>query len=68
MNINPTDRQLKLAVDRAVRHHIDQQLIARNSFSHARFTLPRDSEGTLPCLIEPAVQCVHCGYCQSLGH
>ena len=25
-----------------------------------------DSEGR--CLIEPAVPCTHCGYCQSLGH
>jgi len=21
-----------------------------------------------PCLIEPAVRCNHCGYCQSYGH
>ena len=68
MSMNPTDQQLKVAVDRAVRHHIDQQLVTKNSFSHARFTLPRDSEGTSSCLIEPAVQCVHCGYCQSLGY
>ena len=20
------------------------------------------------CLIEPAVACIHCGYCQSMGH
>lgn len=33
--------------------------------SHARYTLP-DSGG--PCLIEPAVPCNHCGYCQSHGH
>jgi hypothetical protein len=25
-----------------------------------------DEEGR--CLIEPAVACTHCGYCQSLGH
>jgi hypothetical protein len=25
-----------------------------------------DAEGR--CLIEPAVPCTHCGYCQSLGH
>jgi hypothetical protein len=25
-----------------------------------------DDEGR--CLIEPAVACTHCGYCQSLGH
>jgi hypothetical protein len=33
--------------------------------SHFRYSLP-DSGG--PCLIEPAVQCNHCGYCQSHGH
>ncbi len=25
-----------------------------------------DTEG--PCVIEPAVQCNHCGYCKSYGH
>jgi hypothetical protein len=33
--------------------------------SHVRYMLP-ESDG--PCLIEPAVQCNHCGYCQSHGH
>ena len=33
--------------------------------SHARYRLP-ESDG--PCLIEPAVPCTHCGYCQSHGH
>lgn len=36
--------------------------------SHGRLALVGggDSEGR--CLIEPAVACTHCGYCQSLGH
>lgn len=33
--------------------------------SHHRFVLPESSG---PCLIEPAVTCNHCGYCQSHGH
>jgi hypothetical protein len=33
--------------------------------SHTRYVLP-ESDG--PCLIEPSVQCNHCGYCQSHGH
>jgi hypothetical protein len=33
--------------------------------SHFRYTLPK-TDG--PCLIEPAVQCNHCGYCESHGH
>ena len=33
--------------------------------SHFRYALP-PSGG--PCLIEPAVPCNHCGYCESHGH
>ena len=33
--------------------------------SHYRYALP-ETDG--PCLIEPAVRCNHCGYCQSHGH
>jgi hypothetical protein len=33
--------------------------------SHFRYTLP-PSGG--PCLIEPAVPCNHCGYCESHGY
>ena len=33
--------------------------------SHQRYALP-DAGGA--CLIEPAVTCNHCGYCQSHGH
>jgi hypothetical protein len=33
--------------------------------SHVRYALP-GSGGA--CLIEPTVQCNHCGYCQSHGH
>ena len=34
--------------------------------SHFRYSGLPDTDG--PCLIEPAVQCNHCGYCQSHGH
>jgi hypothetical protein len=40
-------------------------LILTSHASHYRYALP-ESDG--PCLIEPAVQCTHCGYCQSHGH
>jgi hypothetical protein len=33
--------------------------------SHYRYALP-PSGG--PCVIEPNVQCNHCGYCESHGH
>jgi hypothetical protein len=36
--------------------------------SHGRFVLDRGSDGDGACLIEPAVRCTHCGYCQSYGH
>jgi hypothetical protein len=35
--------------------------------SHGRFVLDR-ADADDACLIEPAVRCTHCGYCQSYGH
>jgi hypothetical protein len=35
--------------------------------SHGRFVLDR-ADADSSCLIEPAVRCTHCGYCQSYGH
>ena len=36
--------------------------------SHARLPLVAGGDGDGACLIEPAVRCNHCGYCQSYGH
>ncbi len=36
--------------------------------SHRQFTILRVPDGGGACLIEPAVPCTHCGYCQSYGH
>jgi hypothetical protein len=36
--------------------------------SHARLPLVRGGDDDGACIIEPAVRCNHCGYCQSLGH
>jgi hypothetical protein len=36
--------------------------------SHLRFPLMRGGDDDGACIIEPAVRCNHCGYCQSLGH
>lgn len=33
--------------------------------SHVRYALPKTGG---PCLIEPAVSCNRCGYCESHGH
>jgi hypothetical protein len=35
--------------------------------SFERYTLTRAADDTM-CLIEPAVRCNHCGYCQCHGH
>ena len=42
-----------------------QPMILARHASHYRYSLP-PSDG--PCLIEPTVQCNHCGYCESHGH
>jgi hypothetical protein len=36
--------------------------------SHARYVLTPGGDTEGACLIEPAVRCNHCGYCQSHGH
>jgi hypothetical protein len=33
--------------------------------SHYRYALPASGGA---CIIEPNVQCTHCGYCESHGH
>lgn len=42
-----------------------QPIVIARDASHYRYTLPK-TDG--PCLIEPGVQCNHCGYCESHGH
>jgi hypothetical protein len=37
------------------------------SISFGRYALPRAEDDTM-CIIEPAVKCNHCGYCQCHGH
>jgi hypothetical protein len=34
--------------------------------SHHRFDLVATPDGA--CIVEPAVRCTHCGFCQSMGH
>ena len=40
----------------------------RSHPSHVKFLLPAGGDGDGMCVIEPAVRCTHCGYCQSYGH
>ena len=36
--------------------------------SHVRLPVIRGADDDGACIIEPAVRCNHCGFCQSLGH
>ena len=36
--------------------------------SHLRLALKSGGDEDGMCIIEPAVRCTHCGFCQSLGH
>jgi hypothetical protein len=76
-----TDDQLRALVRDAVARHLGLQpgttvsasapVTVRMHPSHYRYeSLQRGSEGEAagPCIIEPAVLCNHCGYCQSHGH
>lgn len=75
-----TDDQLRALVRDAVARHLGLQpahvaaaaepVPLRMHPSHYRYqSLQRGSEGEAgPCIIEPAVTCNHCGYCQSHGH
>lgn len=40
----------------------------RSHPSFARLNLPAGADTDGPCIVEPAVSCNHCGYCQSYGH
>ena len=36
--------------------------------SHGRFVYLAPTDPDAPCVVEPQVQCHHCGFCQSYGH
>jgi hypothetical protein len=42
--------------------------VCRLHASHGRLPVFRGSDDDGSCLIEPAVRCNHCGFCQSFGH
>jgi hypothetical protein len=45
-------------------HRVDRW---RLHVSHGRLS-PGGGDAEGRCLVEPAVRCSHCGYCQSYGH
>ncbi|CAN5716796.1 hypothetical protein BH24ACI4_BH24ACI4_01360 [soil metagenome] len=73
--MTPTDEDaLRVLIRQAVARQLGPDGSARSvdvsnapqaHASHYRYALP-ETDG--PCLIEPAVRCNHCGYCQSHGH
>ena len=42
--------------------------VLRQHPSHGLCAVPAGADTDGPCVIEPAVQCNHCGYCKSYGH
>jgi hypothetical protein len=75
-----TDDQLRALVRDAIARHLGGQSPAsppagaasvplwRSHPSFGKFLLPRGEDDGGACIIEPAVQCNHCGFCQSHGH
>jgi hypothetical protein len=71
-----TDQELRELVRDAVARHLQQDAAAPRTLpppagghaSHGLFPLLRGGDADGACLIEPAVRCTHCGYCQSYGH
>lgn len=73
-----TDEELRALVRESIERHLGHQSggpaapaavpSARAHASHGRFAVLSGADSDGPCLIEPAVNCVHCGYCQSYGH
>lgn len=71
-----TDEELRALIRSAVARHLGGTAAPPQPpipsaravpLAFARYALPRDP-GDTACIIEPAVRCDHCGYCQSHGH
>jgi hypothetical protein len=75
-----TDQELRAIVRDAIARHgagrmssaTDPQAVPftmlREHPSHGLLQVPTGADADGPCVIEPAVQCNHCGYCKSYGH
>jgi hypothetical protein len=76
-----TDDEIRSLIRAAVQKHLGAPAVAPApdgvasgfsrtvpvSISFSRYALPRAEDDTM-CIIEPAVKCNHCGYCQCHGH
>jgi hypothetical protein len=71
-----SDQELRALVRDSIARHAAaagaqvplQPTVDRTHSSHLKFLLPAGGDGDGMCVIEPAVRCTHCGYCQSYGH
>ena len=72
-----TDEELRALVRDAIARHLGSAPEAEPvratppgwlHASHAVFVLAAGADTDGACLIEPAVNCNHCGYCKSYGH
>ena len=73
-----SDQELRALVRDSIARHATaaggaqlgpQPVMAGHSHpSHLKFLLPAGGDADGMCVIEPAVRCTHCGYCQSYGH
>jgi hypothetical protein len=75
-----TDEELRALVRDAISRHLGPQTESpapvapaavppwRAHPSFGKFLVTSGDEEGGPCLIEPAVHCNHCGFCQSYGH
>ena len=70
------DDELRLLIRAAIQRHMDPVVRpqptttgapAPVSISFGQYRLERSKDDTM-CLIEPAVQCNHCGFCKCHGH
>lgn len=73
-----TDDEIRALVRVAIQKHLGPSASAPGAaatapmppdipISFGRYVLPR-AEDDVMCIIEPAVRCNHCGYCQCHGH
>jgi hypothetical protein len=76
-----TDDELRALVKEAITRHLGGAPLVNNESAQAprgvppwrehasfgKFLMLRNDD-TGACMIEPSVQCNHCGFCQSYGH
>lgn len=68
------EQDVRALVREAIERHLgpEKRLRSRSVFNHPSHillnVLPGSAVDDGMCVIEPAVRCNHCGFCQSYGH